>query len=458
MRPTELLLDPGLRTTCAALLVSAYLLVCGMIAWREHRQLVARSGLALAAADSPVWLIAYASQTGVAEALALASAQYLHLAGMAVQVCALGQVTVERLQAVERVLFVASTAGEGDAPDNAAHFAAQLMQQTLSLSHLHYAVLALGDSSYSHYCGFGRRLSAWLAQCDAQPLFPGIEIDREEPQALAVWQHQLQHLAGSSDMPDWAAPAFQSWRLVRRECLNPGSAGTPLHRIELLPVAGALPEWEAGDLVQIAIPPYVERPREYSIASLPDEGRLHLLVRLQRGEDGGGGLASGWLTQTVVPGDEVRLRLRPHRLFRLGENAGRPMILIGNGSGLAGLRCHLKAREQRGEYANWLIFGERNMATDMLYADELSAWQGLGVLRRLDRVFSRDGKAPRYVQEVLRASASEVRAWVDAGAAIYLCGSLQGMAAGVDEALQEVLGAVLLAQLKQSGRYRRDVY
>ncbi|MNU06312.1 Sulfite reductase [NADPH] flavoprotein alpha-component [compost metagenome] len=51
-----------------------------------------------------------------------------------------------------------------------------------------------------------------------------------------------------------------------------------------------------------------------------------------------------------------------------------------------------------------------------------------------------------------------MRAWVDAGAAVYVCGSLQGMAGGVDEALQDILGAQRLQDLQQAGRYRRDVY
>jgi hypothetical protein len=56
----------------------------------------------------------------------------------------------------------------------------------------------------------------------------------------------------------------------------------------------------------------------------------------------------------------VRLRIREHGRFRLGDNARRPMILIGNGSGLAGLRGLLRARIALGVRENWLLFGERN--------------------------------------------------------------------------------------------------
>jgi sulfite reductase (NADPH) flavoprotein alpha-component len=48
--------------------------------------------------------------------------------------------------------------------------------------------------------------------------------------------------------------------------------------------------------------------------------------------------------------------------------------------------------------------------------------------------------------------------WVADGAAIYVCGSLAGMASGVDAVLREVLGEATLAALAAEGRYCRDVY
>lgn len=457
MRPTEILLNPDLRHAFAATAVLAYAALCGLIWQRGRRRAQARSALGLAAADSPTWLVAYASQTGAAEALALATGRHLHQAGLAVQVLELNQVTTAQLQRAERVLFIVSTYGEGDAPDNAALFAAQCMAQPMSLARLHCAVLALGDASYAHYCGFGRALERWLQACGAQSLQARIEMDRGDAAALAAWQGLLTHLAGSSDAPDWSAPPFEDWQLRRRLCLNPGSQGAPLYEIALVPVAGALPDWASGDLAQLCIDGDLTRPREYSIASLPAEGELRLLVRLHRDADGRPGQVSGWLVQ-AEPGARLRLRVRPHRLFRLGANAERPLILIGNGSGLAGLRGHLRARVAAGRHDNWLLYGERNAAHDAIWAAELEGWRAARVLQRLDRVFSRDGGEHRYVQEVLHAAAGQLREWVAAGAAVYVCGSRQGMAEGVDAVLRQALGATLLDELQRSGRYRRDVY
>jgi sulfite reductase (NADPH) flavoprotein alpha-component len=448
--PTELLLDPAARLSVAATLMLAYAAVCLGVSRRERWRRKAKTSLLSAAADSPAWLVAYASQTGEAETIAVETGRRLHEAGLPVEVVELNSVTVERLQGAERALFVASTYGEGDAPDGGALFATHQMARTVSLPRLHCAVLALGDATYAQYCGFGRALDAWLNECGAQPLAGRIDVDRGDSAALDQWRRLLQHLAGSSDAPDWTAPAFESWRLHARTLLNPGSAGAPLYAVDLQPATGALPHWESGDLAQLRISEDMDRPREYSIASLPEEGCVRLFVRRT-------GLVSSWLAEADI-GSTIALRLRPHRLFRLGDNADRPLILIGNGSGIAGLRGHIKARELRGRHGNWLIYGERNAAHDPICADELHAWHEAGVLQRLDRVFSRDGQAQRYVQDVLQDATGMLREWADAGAAIYVCGSLQGMAGGVDSALVRALGEKKLEEMRLAGRYRRDVY
>jgi sulfite reductase (NADPH) flavoprotein alpha-component len=448
---TALLTTEPLRLG-GALLLSGSWLALSFRMWRARR-----NGRQPDTHDAD-WLVVHASQTGSAEDLARRSADLLATGGLAARAVCISRLDRDRLAAATRILFVASTYGEGDAPDTAAPFAGRLMAAGIDLAHLHYAVLALGDKNYANYCGFGRALDAWLAQQGATRLFDRIDVDRGDARALAEWQHHVGRLAGTLDAPDWDAPAYGDWRIVARTLENPGSAGAPLYRIALEPAAGPLPAWEAGDLAQVSPPDDPDHPREYSIASLPGEGRLELLVRLQKREDGSPGAASGWLCAQSGHQDLVRLRLRAHERFRLGANAARPLVAIGNGSGLAGLRGLLKARIAGGRIDNWLLFGERNQIHDFLLRDELQAWRDGGKLARLDLAFSRDQAARRYVQDALRDEAVRLREWVERGAAIYVCGSLQGMAGGVHEALAAILGAQALDALAAAGRYRRDVY
>ena len=446
------------RLALLATLSLSYAGVC-LAPWLRARAKRRASAAARAAlANHPAWLVAYASQTGNAEELATQTAQSLQLAGIPVRLCALAELTAMDLQQAERALFLVSTYGEGDAPDNAAAFMGRLMTGELALPQLHYGVLALGDRSYGQFCGFGRALDAWLATQGASRLFQRIEVDRSASAAIEQWFQHLSHLAGTSDAPDWSAPAFGDWKLMQRQLLNPGSAGGAIYHVELAPVSGSLPDWQSGDLVQVAAPADPSQPREYSIASIPRDGRVHLLVRQHAHPDGSLGLASGWLTAQAQVGEVLQLRLRQHKRFRLEDNAQRPLILIGNGSGIAGLRGHLKSRVLAGQRRNWLIFGERNAAHDFHYREEIEGWHASGDLPRLDLAFSRDQAERTYVQDRLRGNADEITLWLQQGAAIYICGSLAGMAGGVDQALQEMLGRSALDALAAEGRYRRDVY
>ena len=312
-----------------------------------------------------------------------------------------------------------------------------------------------------------RALDTWLQAQGAQALHPRIEVNQLESAAIRRWQHLLSHIAGTDDAPDWRAPPFSAWRLHHRQQLNLGSDSAPIYHLELRPADGTLPSWQAGDLAQIKLSPHEMNQanqisetieRDYSIASIPENGSVQLLVRLQTRENGEFGLVSGHLTQRLAIGDTIQLRLRAHPRFQIGANHQRPLILIGNGSGMAGLRSHLLARAQAGAGPNWLIFGERHAATDFYYRTEIEAWQASGVLQQLDMVFSRDQPEKRYVQDRLHEVADLLRVWIERDAAIYVCGSLQTMAGGVHQALLDMLGESGLSMLADSGRYQRDVY
>jgi len=480
---------------------------------RKKRQVrAARSTLVPSNAQGDGWLVGFASQSGFAEQLAWQSAGQLQAAGLPVQVRSLAELTESDLKQAERALFVVSTFGDGEAPDSARGFERKVLGQPWALDNLNYALLALGDRQYPHFCGFARRLQAWLGERGATRAFATVEVDSADPAALQRWQQQLAELTGSQPPAAWQAPAFSNWSLVERTLMNPGSQGSAVYLLGLKPQQPA--QWQAGDLVEILprnSPRNLEQflrglgldgesrvqldglqesllqalasrqlpnsrehlvglhaqalvdaliplaAREYSIASIASEGVLELIVRQERHPDGSLGLGSGWLTEYLAVDNSVSLRVRSNSGFHLPAPAT-PMILIGNGTGLAGLRSLLKARIVAGEQRNWLLFGERNQAHDFLCADELQSGLRNGELTRLDLAFSRDQAHKIYVQDRLREQAAELRRWLDDGASIYICGSLQGMASGVDEVLNEVLGADEVERLIERGRYRRDVY
>jgi len=450
---------PGARRLVAAsVLVVAYAVLCAAIAWPRLR---ARRVQASAAADA-LWIV-HASQTGQAEQFALRSAQSLREAGVAVRVEALGRVRGDDLRAMRRALFVASTTGDGDAPDAALPFLRDVLDADIDLAQLEYGLLALGDRSYDDFCAFGRRLDAWLRHAGARPLFDRIDVDDVDAAALRHWQHHLGVLGGRTDLPDWTPPRYETWHLRARHETNPGSVGGACFALELVPENGALPAWRAGDLVEVA-PCAVDAPglatlphREYSIASIPQEGALALLVRRMARADGTPGLGSDWLTRRAGIGERIALRIRANANFHAPAD-DRPLILVGNGTGMAGLRALLAERVAQGRRRNWLVFGERNADRDFHFSGDIERWRAQRFVERLDLAFSRDGTQRTYVQHRLAKAADALRAWIADGACVYVCGSLEGMAPGVHATLVGALGNETVERLLVDGRYRRDVY
>ena len=450
--------DP-IRLALAALALVLWLgLTLAVVAGEARkRRDAARRAADRASRGADATLVAYASQTGFAEELAEMTARALTDAGQTATTVSFAELDLSLLQSCRRALFVVSTTGEGDAPDSAARAVRTLLGSPADLGSLSYGLLSLGDRSYKDYCGFGRAVDHWLRQSGALPLFDAVEVDDADPAAIRHWQHQLNQLTGSHVTPDWTPAAYGRWRMVERRLLNPGSPGGETWHIGFAPADGRL-DWAAGDIAEVGVMTETGDlvSREYSIASLPSDGRLELVVRLMTGPDGTPGLGSGWLTRTLAIGDEAPLRIRRNRNFH-GPDAATPLILIGAGTGIAGLRGHLRARTP-GDGGAWLMFGERTRAHDAYFEDELQAALASGALSRLDRTFSRDADDGSYVQALIDRHADEVRAWVGRGAAIYVCGSLEGMAPGVHAALDRVLGADGLIALSDAGRYRRDVY
>jgi len=458
-------------------------------------------------------LVAFASQTGAAERIAWLTANALAGAWQ-VKVAALGGLTAGDLAGAGTLLVVTSTYGAGEAPDSARAFARKAMADPIRAAGLSYAVLALGDRKYdATFCGFGRELDRWLAKGKARRLFEIVCVDGDDDtEAMDRWAAQLARLGASVKGADLMPGPPRDWKLTERRLLNAASPGGETWRVALTPYDPAQAVWTAGDIAEVwprnpddVVADFIRRheldgglsfrwkgqwtylrdiiahsrlpadhevaglsldwlverleafpPREYSIASLSDSGRMELLVRKVVKPDGGLGLGSGWLTQVAQPGGVVKLRLRPNPNFQPPAGDG-PMILIGAGTGMAGLRVHLAHRAARGIGGAWLLFGERSAAHDLYYGDDIEAWRADGTLERTDLVFSRDGASRRYVQHVVAERGKDICGWLERGASLMVCGGLE-MAAGVQDALLAICGQDRLDAMTRAGLYRRDIY
>jgi sulfite reductase (NADPH) flavoprotein alpha-component len=214
-------------------------------------------------------------------------------------------------------------------------------------------------------------------------------------------------------------------------------------------------------------------PRLYSISSSPkaNPGEVHLTVAAVRYKVRGRarkGVASTFLAERAQPGSGLSVYVKPAHGFALPHKPDVPIIMIGPGTGVAPFRAFLQERRTVGATGrNWLFFGDQRRELDFLYEDELESYRRDGFLN-LDVAFSRDQADKVYVQHRMRERASELWAWLQDGAHVYVCGDAQRMARDVDTGLAHIIAKqggmelsaakAYLAGLTRDRRYQRDVY
>ncbi|GHC08656.1 flavodoxin domain-containing protein [Cerasicoccus arenae] len=88
-------------------------------------------------------------------------------------------------------VLIFSTWGDGEPPDDAIEFCETLYDQKLPVSHLHYAVVALGDSAYDDFCGCGRRLDDALSNAGATRIMDRVELDVDFDDGFDAWMESF---------------------------------------------------------------------------------------------------------------------------------------------------------------------------------------------------------------------------------------------------------------------------
>lgn len=417
------------------------------------------------------WVL-YASQSGQAHSLAEQTAKQLSQSQQTWQVASLANWQRQHdLTALNEktILFIVSTQGEGDPPDNGTAFWQTLSTNTIDLSRLNFAVLGLGDSRYKYFCGFAHKIQKQLQQYQASPLFELTTIDNLNAKDIQLW---YQHLANNFHLrPSSSAtlPHVQTSmaKLIIKQCENSGGRAPFLFHLQFT-IAQPL-QWQAGDIADLVIPTEdCDHLRHYTIANVMaksqknTEQTISLLVRQVKKDSGELGIGSGYLTRTLKIGETVKLSIRSNPKFYLPDNPT-PLILIATGSGLAGILALLAQAETnwKNSPSHHLIYGERYPDSDTPCRKQLTHYQNNGLLKKVDYCFSRqetNNPYYSYVQDALMDQATYLKNRINHGAMVYVCGSKDALQDSIPKVLTHCLGELNYQQLIARNGLRLDVY
>ncbi len=127
---------------------------------------------------SDILNIVFGSQTGTAEELAYNIQKLYREKGCDSQIFELDDISMDKLEQINKLLIVTSTTGDGEVPDNGINFWQSLLAATnLNLSNLNYGVLALGDSSHYDFCNAGKIIDEKLQMLGANRVIERQECD-----------------------------------------------------------------------------------------------------------------------------------------------------------------------------------------------------------------------------------------------------------------------------------------
>lgn len=135
--------------------------------------------------------ILWGSQTGNAQNLAHIIADSLN-DEFTVEVAGMDEIDPEEVENLNYLIIVTSTYGDGEPPDNASEWMSFLkFSDELNLSHLNFAVIALGDTYYPHFCQAGKDFDEFLTRHKAKPMLKRLDCDLYYEEQYPDWLREL---------------------------------------------------------------------------------------------------------------------------------------------------------------------------------------------------------------------------------------------------------------------------
>lgn len=150
---------------------------------------LSQAAAAVAAQPAGKLTVIFASQTGNAKGVAESLEQEAKAQGIDVALFDASDYKGKNLAKETHVIIVASTNGEGEAPDNAIELHEFLQSKKApKLPNLKYGVIGLGDSSYEFFCQTGKDFDTYLSKLGATPFIERVDCDVDYEAPASEWK------------------------------------------------------------------------------------------------------------------------------------------------------------------------------------------------------------------------------------------------------------------------------
>lgn len=138
--------------------------------------------------ESTDLLVLYGTRSGNSLKVAKNTVEIAESKGLMAQMASLNEYNPKRIKKESNVFIVISTDGEGEPPLAAEEFYNYLMSKKITgLKNLKYSVLALGDSTYQHFCKIGRDIDERLLTLGATQIHKRVDCDSDFELSSEEW-------------------------------------------------------------------------------------------------------------------------------------------------------------------------------------------------------------------------------------------------------------------------------
>ncbi|WP_375604979.1 PepSY domain-containing protein [Flavobacterium davisii] len=309
------------------------------------------------------------------------------------------------------ILFLTSTYGEGEAPDNA-RYLEQSIRKYKQSKNIQTAVVGFGSSQYPNFCGYAKKIERLLeTQAWTQKI---LDLHTINDQSMTDWLNWVNSWNAVSGIPlstlettyltkNKKEILFKVLSKTQVEENNPNFILTlkPLRKIK----------YQSGDLFVIYLG-YPKKERLYSIGKLNDE--IQLMVKLHSN-----GIGSNYLYQ-LEKDQIIRGTIIQNSKFNLPKNE--KIIMIANGTGVAPFLGMIAESTPNQSFYLYAGFRNNNSFVQNLQ-HQVKSFRKEGKLQEFKLALSREENRT-YVTDLINHDLAFVFQLLKEGGILMICGSL----------------------------------